>query len=149
MATSNQIKALLQSHGTGDDERIYAIALQVAATEGRRGHEALAAEIKKLVDQAKQKKSLPKATPSIFHVAQTAANINPLAMTYGYKRLRFPRPVFIGDPIRTRVTIAEKRDHKRQDSVIVVEKLEVLNQRGECVIACEHLPLANRSAPRP
>ena len=70
MATSNQIKALLQSHGTGDDERFYAIALQVAAAEARRGHEVLAGEITKLVDQAKQRKSHPKASPSIFHVAQ-------------------------------------------------------------------------------
>jgi AAA+ superfamily predicted ATPase len=70
MATSHQIKALLQSHGTGDDERFYAIALQVAAAEARRGHESLAAEIKKLVDQAKQNKSQPKTVPSIFHVAQ-------------------------------------------------------------------------------
>lgn len=69
MATSSQFKALLQSHGTGDNERFYAIALQVAAAEARRGREELAAEIKRLVDQAKQRKSLPKAGPSIFHVA--------------------------------------------------------------------------------
>jgi len=70
MATVPQIKALLQSHGSGDDERFYAIALQVAAAEARRGRETLALEIKQLVDQAKQRKSLPKSVPSIFHVAQ-------------------------------------------------------------------------------
>jgi len=70
MATAPQIKALLQSHTRGDDERFYAIALQVAAAEARRGHEALAQEIKQLVDEAKQRKSLPKATPAVFHVAQ-------------------------------------------------------------------------------
>jgi acyl dehydratase len=78
-------------------------------------------------------------------VGQTAAGINPLAMTYGYEKLRFPKPVFIGDTIRTKVTIAEKRDHKRPDYGIVVEKLEVLNQRGECVMACEHLLLVKRN----
>lgn len=78
-------------------------------------------------------------------VGQTAAGINPLAMTYGYEKLRFPKPVFIGDTIRTKVTIAEKRDHKRPDYGIVVEKLEVLNQRGECVMACEHLLLVKRT----
>jgi acyl dehydratase len=77
-------------------------------------------------------------------VGQTAAGINPLAMTYGYEKLRFPKPVFIGDTIRTKVTIAEKRDHKRPDYGIVVEKLEVLNQRDECVMACEHLLLVKR-----
>ena len=79
-------------------------------------------------------------------VGQTAAGINPLAMTYGYEKLRFPKPVFIGDTIRTRVTISEKRDHKRPDYGIVVEKLEVLNQSDECVMACEHLLLVKRSA---
>ena len=70
MTTATQIKALLQSHGSGDEERFYAIALQVAAGEARRGHEALATEIKKLVDQAKLRRAVPKVSPSIFHVAQ-------------------------------------------------------------------------------
>lgn len=77
-------------------------------------------------------------------VGQTAAEINPLAMTYGYERLRFPKPVFIGDTIRTKVTIADKRDYKRPEYGIVVEKLEVINQREECVMACEHLLLVRR-----
>ena len=77
-------------------------------------------------------------------VGQTAGEINPLAMTYGYERLRFPNPVFIGDTIRTRATISEKRDHKRPEYGIVVEKLEVFNQRDECVMACEHLLLVKR-----
>lgn len=79
-------------------------------------------------------------------VGMTAGEINPLAMTYGYEKLRFPKPVFIGDTIRVKVTIFDKRDHKRPEFGIVVEKLEVLNQRGECVMACEHLLLVKRSA---
>jgi acyl dehydratase len=67
-------------------------------------------------------------------------------MTYGYERLRFPKPVFIGDTIRTRVTIREKRDHKKPEFGIVVEGLEVLNQHGETVLACEHLLLVRRQA---
>lgn len=70
MATATQIKSLLQSHSVGDDERFYAIALQMAAAEARRGHEALAAELKALVDKAKQRKAVPKSNLSIFHVAQ-------------------------------------------------------------------------------
>lgn len=77
-------------------------------------------------------------------IGQTAGEINPLAMTYGYERLRFPKPVFIGDTIRTRVSIADKRDHKRPEYGIVVEKVEVVNQRDECVMACEHLLLVKR-----
>lgn len=70
MATSAQIKALLQSHGAGDDERFYAVALQVAAAEARRGNENVATEIKKLVDQAKHRKSVSAPTLSLYHVAQ-------------------------------------------------------------------------------
>ncbi len=70
MATSTQIKALLQSHSSGDDERFYAIALQVAAAEARRGHQLLASDIQKLVDQAKRMRVKPFAAPSVLHVAQ-------------------------------------------------------------------------------
>jgi SpoVK/Ycf46/Vps4 family AAA+-type ATPase len=70
MATATQVKALLQSHGAGDEERFFAIALQVAAAEARRGHDVLAREIRNLVDQAKARRATPKSSPSIFHVAQ-------------------------------------------------------------------------------
>jgi acyl dehydratase len=66
------------------------------------------------------------------------------AFSYGYDKLRFIKPVFIGDTIRSRVTIKEKRDHKKPEQGIVVEALEVFNQRGETVLACEHLLLVKR-----
>ncbi len=77
-------------------------------------------------------------------VGQTAGEINPAAITYGYERLRFPKPVFIGDTLRTKTTIAEKREYKRPEYGIIVEKVEVLNQRDECVMVCEHLLLVKR-----
>ena len=48
MATAHQIKALLKSHTPGDDEHFLTVALQIAANEARKGHTALAQEIKKL-----------------------------------------------------------------------------------------------------
>jgi len=78
-------------------------------------------------------------------VGMTAGAINPQAMSYGYDRLRFVRPVFIGDTIRVKVTIKEKRDDaKRPRHGVVVEGLEVVNQRGETVLVAEHLLLVNR-----
>lgn len=85
----------------------------------------------------------------IFSVAvgMTAGDINPLAFSYGYDRLRFIRPVHIGDTIHVQVTIADKREYpKRADHGMVVEKCEVLNQRQEAVLVCEHLLLAQRRA---
>jgi acyl dehydratase len=81
-------------------------------------------------------------------IGLTATVINPVAFTYGYDRLRFPKPVFIGDTIHTRVTIASKEDDpKRRTHGRVVEKVEVVNQRGECVLACEHVLLVERKTP--
>src|SRR5580700_1286396 len=78
-------------------------------------------------------------------IGLTASLMNPVAFTYGYDRLRFPKPVFIGDTIRTRVTIGSKEDDpKRPQFGRVVEKCEVLNQRNECVLACEHILLVSK-----
>jgi acyl dehydratase len=73
-------------------------------------------------------------------IGLTASRINPVAFTYGYDRLRFPKPVFIGDTIHTRVTIKSKEeDSKRPGFGRVVEACEVINQRGEVVLYCEHI----------
>jgi acyl dehydratase len=78
-------------------------------------------------------------------VGLTATLINPVAFSYGYDRLRFIRPVHIGDTIRTRVTIASKEDDaKRPGSGRVVERCEVLNQRDEVVLAADHILLVER-----
>jgi acyl dehydratase len=78
-------------------------------------------------------------------IGLTATLINPVAFTYGYDRLRFPKPVFIGDTIHSRVTIDRKEeDPKRKTHGRVVEKVEVLNQRLECVLACEHVLLVEK-----
>lgn len=82
----------------------------------------------------------------IFSVAvgMTAGVINPRAFSYGYDRLRFIKPVFIGDTITCRVTIADKRDHKRPELGMIVERIEVTNQRAETVLVCDHLLLCER-----
>jgi acyl dehydratase len=83
----------------------------------------------------------------IFSVAVglTAGAVNPLAFSYGYDRLRFIRPVFIGDTIRVKVRIKEKRDHaKRPDHGVVVELCEVVNQNHETILAVEHLLMVRR-----
>lgn len=80
-------------------------------------------------------------------VGLTASQINPAAFTYGYDKLRFPKPVFIGDTIRTRVTIKDKQeDAKRPDSGRVIEACEVINQRGEVVLYCEHILIVQTKA---
>jgi len=78
-------------------------------------------------------------------IGMTATDINPVSFSYGYDRVRFIKPVFIGDTITVKATIAEKRDHpKRPDSGYLVEQIEVFNQDGNTVLACQHLYLVQR-----
>ncbi|MBW2674382.1 MAG: ATP-binding protein, partial [Deltaproteobacteria bacterium] len=56
MATAEQIKSLIRSHFGDDSEQFFTIALQVAAHEAHKGHGALAHEIRKLVDRAREQK---------------------------------------------------------------------------------------------
>jgi len=75
-------------------------------------------------------------------IGLTASQINPVAFTYGYDKLRFPKPVFISDTIRTRITVKGKQeDPKRKELGRVIEACEVLNQTNEVVMYCEHILL--------
>ncbi|MFI2856479.1 MaoC family dehydratase [Paenibacillus sp. JSM ZJ436] len=78
-------------------------------------------------------------------IGLTAGELNPEAFSYGYDRLRFIKPVFIGDTIHADVTIIEKRDHpKKSDMGFVVEQVRIINQHDDVVLACEHLLLVNK-----
>jgi len=59
MATARQIIALLSSHNQGDEEQFLSIALQVAATEARRGRQEVANELRRLVEAARRHKERP------------------------------------------------------------------------------------------
>ena len=75
-------------------------------------------------------------------IGLTATQINPVAFTYGYDKVRFPKPVFIGDTLHTRITIKQKEvDPKRKGFGRVIEACEVLNQRDEVALYCEHILL--------
>lgn len=67
MANSKQIKALLKAHVNGDDDHFFAVAMQVAASEAKRGHGKVAGDLRALIDDAKSKRhnriTQVKATP--------------------------------------------------------------------------------------
>jgi acyl dehydratase len=77
-------------------------------------------------------------------VGLTADVINEVAMTYGYERLRFTRPVFIGDTIHVEVKIKNKTDHKKPGFGLVIEGVETYNQHRELVMVCEHILLVEK-----
>ena len=60
------------------------------------------------------------------------------AFSYGYDKLRFIRPVFIGDTIYTIRTNLEKRP-KNKERGLVRSCYEVFKNEGELALYCEHL----------
>jgi acyl dehydratase len=79
-------------------------------------------------------------------VGLTASEINPEAMSKGYDRLRFLKPVFIGDTIHSEITTSEKSDGKKPELGNVTEHVEIINQHGEIVIVCDHLLVVKRKS---
>lgn len=79
-------------------------------------------------------------------VGMTAGDINPCSMSYGYDRVRFIKPVFIGDTITVTAEITEKADHtKRPDAYGYVHELvTVTNQRQQPVLVLTHVYLVNK-----
>lgn len=82
-------------------------------------------------------------------VGMTASDINPHAMSYGYDRIRFVRPVFIGDTITVSAEVARITDHKRtpQSLGLLEELVTVTNQTGETVLVLTHLYVITKRSP--
>ncbi len=55
MASAEQIKSLIRSHFSNDSERFHTVVLQVAAHEARQGHEALANDLRDIVNTERKK----------------------------------------------------------------------------------------------
>jgi acyl dehydratase len=83
-------------------------------------------------------------------VGMTAGDINPQSMSYGYDRIRFIKPVFIGDTITVTAEITEKAEHAKRPEEFgyVHELVTVANQHGETVLVLTHLYLVNRRTTR-
>ncbi|WP_286978954.1 AAA family ATPase [Aminobacterium sp. UBA5514] len=56
MANADQVKLLIKSHFNDEQERFYTVALQIAASEARQGHAALANDIMKLIEKGKRER---------------------------------------------------------------------------------------------
>jgi len=56
-------------------------------------------------------------------------------VSYGYDRIRFPRPVFIGDTVTVTYEIVERDEAARK----VLSRVTCTNQRGEVVAAATHI----------
>ena len=79
-------------------------------------------------------------------VGMLANEINDAAFRYGYDRVRFIAPVFIGDTIVSKAEIVAKREHAKSPEKygIVDEQVTVTKQSGEVVIAFVHVYMVER-----
>ncbi len=87
MASAAQIKALLKSYADRDDSQFYAVALQVAAAEARKGHVEFAKELRDLVENSRRNQlSVPR--PGFLHIAQPQGEVaDLLSVQYPSARL--------------------------------------------------------------
>ena len=84
MASGNQLKALVQSHIDGDDDRFLSVAMQVAAHEAKLGHGKLATDLREFIDKAKQKRG----TASLVSISQPSGELaNILEVSHPANRL--------------------------------------------------------------
>ena len=56
-------------------------------------------------------------------------------VSYGYDRIRFIRPIFVGDTITTQAIVVEKRPERNE---VVVEE-RCLNPAGELAVIARHI----------
>jgi len=82
MATAQQIKALLKSYGEADGEMFVSVALQIAAHEARGGKAKLANELKKLVDEIREKQRTAKVGGAVPIARPRGELAHLLAATY-------------------------------------------------------------------
>jgi SpoVK/Ycf46/Vps4 family AAA+-type ATPase len=89
MPKADQIKALVRSHAEGDDTRFYAIAMQVAAQAARNGHGKFAQDLRKVVDEAKQRAKADETGPESMPIpmAQPRGELAGL-LTFGCPKTR-------------------------------------------------------------
>src|SRR6185436_12631352 len=89
MATADQLKALIRSYAEGDEQRFFAIAMQVAAQAARQGHTKFAQELRDLVDEARkrQKDSGGQRTRPVPLVQPRGELAGVLSATYPKSRL--------------------------------------------------------------
>jgi SpoVK/Ycf46/Vps4 family AAA+-type ATPase len=103
MATADHVKALIRSHAEGDDERFYAIAMQVAAQAARQGHAKFAQDLRDLVDQAKDR---ARAVPS-GQKTKPIPIVEPRGELVGLLTAAFPKSrlsdMALDEPIRVRI----------------------------------------------
>lgn len=134
MATAAQLKALIKCHADGDDERFYAIALQVAAQEAHLGHGKFAQELRAMVDRLRSRAPALEPAPGVrpIPMAQPRGELAGL-LTVTYPDIRLGHMALTPD-IRARldrvVTEQRQRDRLRNHGFAPLRKILLVGPPG-------------------
>jgi SpoVK/Ycf46/Vps4 family AAA+-type ATPase len=101
MANSNQIKALLKAHVDGDNDHFFAVAMQVAANEAKRGHRKVADDLRGQIDEAKLRLNKSIVKSKTTHIGKPKGELSDL-LTVTYPENIFSRMI-LADPISSRL----------------------------------------------
>ena len=87
MASADQIKALIKSYLSQDNDQFYSVAMQVAAHEAKQGHGQLAQELRDMIDAAKSRLSAGQSGSTHLIAKPRGELANLLRVTYPKNRL--------------------------------------------------------------
>ena len=79
--------------------------------------------------------ALSSTTSTVFATKSLERGNDYVPVSLGYDRVRFIKPVFIGDTVTIHYTIAEID----QERLRTRSKIEAVNQHGETVMVAEHI----------
>lgn len=112
MARADQLKALLRAYAGEQEAQFFSVALQMAADEAQRGHTRLAAEMRALIDAAKERQFSKRAARPV-PLAQPKGDLADL-LTVQYPRHHMSEMVLPLE-VRSRIerVLNEQRQHER------------------------------------
>ncbi len=109
MATAQHVTALIKSHAAGDDERFYAVALQLAAKEARAGNARYADALKSLVEEGRGRSRTTKVVPVTSPKGDLAQ-----VVTAGYPKVR-QRDMAVDPRVRAAINRVLHEQGKRSE----------------------------------
>ena len=113
MATTQQIKALVESYVSGDDSRFRTVAMQIAARSAKHGRKQLAEELRRLLDEAAARRELHVGPARAIPLARPNRDLaGLLAASYPTTRLS---DMVLNDELRGELTrvVTEHRQRGR------------------------------------